>query len=523
MKNKQTNYLRGRSTQERPSENDLTTRSVSLIPKVLLLLGFYMFLGAYDVIAQTTTVDYINVKPGGARGIRFWSEDRYKIHMGNNGYYKYGPVTDYSIKTTMSDNTPGRGWTWGIHNKQPVAAINTLGNMQIKGTFGLGTTLNFIQGDRNNRIVSEAGGIARSNYIDFRLANGFGNYSVGSTVMRLKGNGLVGIGTTNPTTVLDIRNSNPILTIGTTGNTMGAIHLGNSAHGVKRNYRNGNDVGLYTTSGNVYLSAGNAGKTDHFILQSNGNVGIGTSNASQKLDVRGTVVADNYIKRDGSPIGGGGAANFGNLEPHAKFRDFNANVNKWGWNYVGGSVNGPNNNSSQWYRFIGALGKEYGINNYRIEIAFPRFNQEAAGVWMRTKEGGANRPWVRIGGGGGSGAWTASGNDLKFTGNGAVRITNGDLVAKRIAVAPNPASFNSWPDFVFADDYHLPKLMEVENYIKENKHLPEVPSATQVATEGFDLGKMDATLLKKIEELTLYIIEQNKRIEQLESQMADQK
>ena len=53
--------------------------------------------------------------------------------MGNNDNYKYGPVTDYSIKTTMSDNTPGRGWTWGIHNKQPIAALNTQGNLKVKG------------------------------------------------------------------------------------------------------------------------------------------------------------------------------------------------------------------------------------------------------------------------------------------------------------------------------------------------------------------------------------------------------
>ena len=522
MKNKLTNYLTDDGTQKKPQGNGLMTGPASLISKMLLLLGCYLFLSGYEATAQTTTVDYINVKPGGARGIRFWSEDRYKIHMGNNGYYKYGPVTDYSIKTTMN-NSPGRGWTWGVHNQQPVAAINTLGNMQIKGTFGLGNTLNFIQGNRNNRIISEANGLARTSFIEFRLTPGFNNNNVGNPVMRLMGNGLVGIGTTSPATVLDIRHSNPILTIGTTGKTMGAIYLGNSAHGVKRNYKNGNDVGLYTTSGNVYLSAGNAGKTDHFVLQSNGNVGIGKSNPTHKLDVNGTINATQILV-NGAPISGGsGAANFGNIERHSRYRDFNTPVEKWGWNYIQGSANGPNSISSQWYRFVGALGKEYAIDRYRVELAFPRSNQANAGVWMRTMENGSLKPWVRIGGGGGSGAWTASGNDIRFTGNGAVRITNGDLVAKRIAVAPNPATFNSWPDFVFADDYALPELTEVEDFINENKHLPEVPSAKEVAEEGFDVADMDATLLKKVEELTLYIIQQEKRIKQLEAQMANKK
>lgn len=71
----------------------------------------------------------------------------------------------------------------------------------------------------------------------------------------------------------------------------------------------------------------------------------------------------------------------------------------------------------------------------------------------------------------------------------------------------------AWPDFVFDNTYKLRALHEVESYIKENKHLPDVPSAEEVAANGIDTGKMDATLLKKIEELTLYMIEQQKQLE----------
>ena len=76
----------------------------------------------------------------------------------------------------------------------------------------------------------------------------------------------------------------------------------------------------------------------------------------------------------------------------------------------------------------------------------------------------------------------------------------------------------TWADFVFADDYQLSSLYEVENYIKENNHLPNVPSEKEVAKDGINLGEMDAILLRKIEELTLYIIEQDKRIKDLEKQ-----
>ncbi|HLP39527.1 hypothetical protein [Lacibacter sp.] len=74
----------------------------------------------------------------------------------------------------------------------------------------------------------------------------------------------------------------------------------------------------------------------------------------------------------------------------------------------------------------------------------------------------------------------------------------------------------NWADFVFDNDYKLPTLAEVENYIRTHKHLKGVPTEKEVVKEGLDLGQTQAVLLQKIEELTLYIIEQNKKIEQLE-------
>ncbi|MDH7445940.1 hypothetical protein [Aquimarina sp. 2201CG14-23] len=88
----------------------------------------------------------------------------------------------------------------------------------------------------------------------------------------------------------------------------------------------------------------------------------------------------------------------------------------------------------------------------------------------------------------------------------------GDLVAKRIALSSNTTNFKKWADYVFANDYRLRSLTEVERYIKSNKHLPEVPSAKEVAENGFDLFDMNATLLKKVEELTLYTIAQEKQL-----------
>ncbi|REC48609.1 cell wall anchor protein [Chryseobacterium pennipullorum] len=75
----------------------------------------------------------------------------------------------------------------------------------------------------------------------------------------------------------------------------------------------------------------------------------------------------------------------------------------------------------------------------------------------------------------------------------------------------SPAA-NGWADYVFKKDYKLRSLEEVEKHISEKGHLPNIPSAQEVEKEGINLGEMDAKLLEKIEELTLYSIEQNKQL-----------
>lgn len=87
---------------------------------------------------------------------------------------------------------------------------------------------------------------------------------------------------------------------------------------------------------------------------------------------------------------------------------------------------------------------------------------------------------------------------------------NGNIKAKEIKVE------TGWADFVFKESYKLPTLKEVEQHIKEKGHLKDIPSEEEVKKNGIYLGEMDSKLLQKIEELTLYTIEQEKRIESLE-------
>ncbi|MCB0429306.1 MAG: hypothetical protein H6585_12155 [Flavobacteriales bacterium] len=80
-----------------------------------------------------------------------------------------------------------------------------------------------------------------------------------------------------------------------------------------------------------------------------------------------------------------------------------------------------------------------------------------------------------------------------------------------------------WADYVFSDFYELKSLPEVEKFIKANKHLPGVPSATEVEADGVDLGNMNAKLLEKVEEMTLYVIQQQKEIDALKQTVKNMK
>ena len=116
--------------------------------------------------------------------------------------------------------------------------------------------------------------------------------------------GNVGIGISNPLNTLAVISSDPSILVGSSSGNLGAVYFGNSAHGVKRNYSGINDVGLYTTSANIYLSA-NGTSTSQFVLKNNGNVGIGTSTPFNKLDVEGGMaVGGAYSGSENAPSNG---------------------------------------------------------------------------------------------------------------------------------------------------------------------------------------------------------------------------
>lgn len=96
-------------------------------------------------------------------------------------------------------------------------------------------------------------------------------------------------------------------------------------------------------------------------------------------------------------------------------------------------------------------------------------------------------------------------------------IVDGTLGARRIKVQQG-----GWADYVFHPGYQLPSLQDVENFVTAEKHLEGIPSEKEVLEKGLDLGDFDQQLLKKVEELTLYIIQLNKNVERLNKQVAEQ-
>jgi len=88
---------------------------------------------------------------------------------------------------------------------------------------------------------------------------------------------------------------------------------------------------------------------------------------------------------------------------------------------------------------------------------------------------------------------------------------NGKIGATEVILESNS---ETWPDYVFDSSYTIRSLFDVEKYIQENGHLPDIPSAEEVGVNNsIDIGKMQSKLLQKVEELTLYVIEQNKKLE----------
>jgi len=133
-----------------------------------------------------------------------------------------------------------------------------------------------------------------------------------------------------------------------------------------------------------------------------------------------------------------------------------------------------------------------------------RDNSNGLDVLVMQPNSAANSIFVQTGGNVGIGTTSPS----------SKLSVNGKIGCKEVEV-----TLAGWSDYVFANGYKLRSLSDVETYIKENKHLPDVPSEKEVLKNGVNIGEMNSILLKKVEELTLYMIDLKKENEQMKGQI----
>lgn len=270
-------------------------------------------------------------------------------------------------------------------------------------------------------------------------------------------------------------------------------------------------------------------------INANGNVGIGTTNPNEKLDVRGNLyinagVNDNYIFWEGHNMTMGtkpgsyyhnvfslkpGGSSQGKL--YSRLQMFSANsesdyeknvlINSGGNSYFNGGNVGIGTTAPEQKLDVvdGSVQVRNVANGRKIKLDAGNGSIDLTGGTMQLNRFSTNNISLARGGGN-----VAVGTLLAPTGYKLA------IAGKTITEEVKVQLQTNWPDYVFEKDYKLPTLTEVEQYINEKGHLKNIPSAKEVKDNGgIELGKMNAKLLEKIEELTLYTIEQEKEIKKL--------
>ncbi len=212
------------------------------------------------------------------------------------------------------------------------------------------------------------------------------------------------------------------------------------------------------------------GGTHAMTITGDGNMGIGTATPAQKLHVNGNGKFNGLIISTKSDPNIGGTLLLENLAKTA-----NGTANAWAIYNMGGVYG----NSLQFWAY-----DNVGCSGGLCRSNFTLMDNGNVGI-------GTTNPQARL-------------------------AVNGDILTHKIKVSTNASL---WPDYVFEKTYKLPSLQHIEQYISENKHLPDMPSAATVEKDGHDLAEMDRKLLQKVEELTLHMIRLDKENQQLKAEL----
>lgn len=310
--------------------------------------------------------------------------------------------------------------------------------------------------------------------------------------MRITGDGNVGIGTSVPLTTLNIAGGNWDL-----ATTNGDFAIGNSTYKLKFGVATGGggagDARIYTTGGTHRTILG-SNTADIMSITPTG-VGIGTITPSTGLQVEGTTSNQTEININ-APSTAISTLSFSRAGGNLATPTATPNGNNLGWI----NFNGYNGTSFLTSSSIRSLTTELWSSTGRG--SFLSFYTTNAGTTSMLER-------LRIDDNGNVGIGTST-PDNKLDVLGVIR-------ANEVIVE------TGWADYVFQDDYKLKPLSEVEAFIKEKKHLPSLPSATTIQEKGAHVAELMTKMMEKIEELTLYSIEQKKEIDELKRRLDEKK
>ncbi len=423
----------------------------------------------------------------------------------------------------------------GICKTSPLYPLDVAGAVQIEGAAGTNPAILYLKPSTNGLTAQIK---AANNSLFGTLDFIYGPH----TIMKFFSNGNVGIGTTAvPTAKLEVAGDIRVIALSGTGNRM----LAASSNGLMTSLNAGTaSQVLYgnLTWGNLPVApAALWNSTASDIYFNTGNVGIGVNNPGEKLSVAGNIstsgsltaasvhtqrlTADSLTSTSGylsipNDLTIGGNITFGGSKTISYLPATDTLPEVLGFGRSPDRLHGgcdglhPPFGATTTNQFSYLI-QSWGVNSmYSMSMGFNGNNAiiETAGSDLSINN-------------------TCGKNITMCTGGGTVGIgdthvppgyklgVNGKIMAVEMHVKLRA----NWPDYVFTGNYKALSLKELEIYFKKYKHLPEIPSESEVAKNGLDLGEMDAALLKKIEELTLFIVEQQKQIEQNNSDIQNLK
>lgn len=328
--------------------------------------------------------------------------------------------------------------------------------------------------------------LAKIEYVDTANFTNFIRLRVGSNIengLTLNTSNNTGLGTNNPLARLHVKGESGLDEIAINSGTgvsgeSAAIQFYSSATigggaSTKKTFMllDGDDMKIGTNSGN---SAGRfiirTDGSDKVFVDDAGNVGINTSNPTARLHVTGNASISN------------GSANALSLTGGLFVTKSNEAIGISGTN---SAINFYNNGNFKSFIGHSTTGLYLGVNDGNIRLDVTNGHVAIGNVVLT----GVNADAYKL-------------------------AVSGKVICEEVRVK---LVSSGWPDYVFADNYRLRPLAEVKNFIAQNRHLPGIPAAAEVEKNGLEVGDMQKRMMEKIEELTLYIIDLQKQVDELKN------